>query len=210
MDKVTIYVCQGRHFKAYDNDQKKVLEHPNDSEEVHLEFCIDSDYLYVFVTEHIETDMRISGQKKRVDIYIIQYVFKPLLEILKNNLVKKNVKAMPQMKWRYGNPVARNGRQGVPSLTKLAEIISIDGAFPIGNKFITFSNATAVIDSEIPGDQQSKWKREGGSRQIHIGIFGGTWNSVNRDKQKEIVIVKIPLKHIENNFIKTIESNWIN
>ena len=204
-----IYICQGKHFKAYDSAQGKVLEHPSDSEEVHLEFCLNSEYLYIFVTDYIETNMRILGQKKRIDIYILQSVFKPFLRVLKNSLAKINIKAKPMTNWKYGNPIARNGRQNVPSLTKLAEVASIAGEFPIGNKLITFSNATAIIDSEIPGEQQSKWRREGGIRQIHFGIFSGAWNYADYDIGKKIVFVKLPAINLENDFLGSIKNNWI-
>lgn len=204
-----IYNCSGRHFKVYDSDQQRVLEHPSDTEQVNLQFGMTDEHLCVVITGYIETPMRRAGQKKRIDIYIMQNDFAPILPILKDEVHSRKITGAPSNKWKYGMPTARDGRQGVPMLVKLAETIDVECCAPIGKSDVSLIKATAIVDSEVPGDQQSKWKREGGSRQIHFGIFNGIWSAKERQSTEDRVVVKFPLRHVENDLVSSIEKYWV-
>jgi len=203
-----IYECEGRHFKVYNNDIGKVLEHHPESETVQLEFYSDKKFLWIHVFGFVEMDMRISGQKKRLDLYIFQDIFYPLLDILKEVIMSYGIDFTQAFEWKFGKPKARGGRQGVPRLTKLTEVQNVHSKAPFFNETLIFRNATAVMDSEVPGKDQTKWGREGGSRQIHFGIFNAS-TEAKSDPEPGPVQIAIPTRHLLNNFIEPIISNWI-
>lgn len=202
-----IYRCKGKHFKVYHNSLKKVLEHPSDTEEVDLNFYHDETKLIISVSNYIEQDMRKDGQRNRLDIYIEQDVFIPILKIIKTTLAPES--SLPQTKWRYSAPIARDQRQGVPNLIKLAELQEcISAIVSYSSKSVQFTKASMVIDSEVPGQNQTKWLKEGGGRQIHLGVFSATWE--DRKNQNEAftdVYIHIPKKYLLHNFVIPIEEN---
>lgn len=209
MNPQKIYSCKGRHFKVYDSDQQKVLEHPSDTEEVNLDFEITDGHLCMTITGYVETPMRKPGQKKRIDVYILQEVFAPILPLIKAEMATRQIVVADRNKWKYGAPIARDGRQSVPKLVKLAETKDVEGVVPIGDRILNTHGAVAVVDSEIPSAQQSKWKREGGARQIHFGIFGGSWESRSGGQHDKRVVLKFPLSYVGNDLISAIEENWV-
>jgi len=204
-----IYACKGKHFKVYNSHQNQVLENPSDTEEVDVEFNLDNAHLVIFVRGYIQTKMRFAGQKNRIDLYILPENFYPLLDKLKKHLARISIQHAPLKSWRFSKPIPREGRQGVPSLVKLAEIINVSALVPIIPQMVKVGGATALIDSEVPGEQQAKWKREGGTRQVHIGIFGGVWTREARVNPEKEVVVFIPLSEVKNNFIDSIEKFWV-
>jgi len=197
-----IYACRGKHFKVYNSILGQVLEHPSDTEEVDLEFEIDENSIVIKVKGYIRTNMRIPGQKDRADIYILQKNFQPLLPLLHENINLLCVNHNAHRKWRYGAPVNRSTRQGVPKLVKLAEINQLLVIAPFEEKEMRIVNGVGFIDSEVPGMDQSKWKREGSSRQIHIGIGLGRVTCTNiKNDAIGIFKVIIPLPEIKYDFL---------
>lgn len=205
----TIYECRGKHFKVYNSTLRQVLEHPSDTEEVDLEFRLDDQYLVIAVTGFIETSMRVPGQKNRIDIYVLQDQFYPLLAILRERLDKTAAQHAPQRAWRYGMPMPRPGRQTVPNLRKLAELAGVGAVAPFGRQLAIVRGATAVIDSEVPGEQQTKWQREGASRQIHIGVFGGRRSTTQTNTEQPEVRVYIPITEIKYNLVESVTEHWV-
>lgn len=204
-----LFQCKGKHFKVYNNILGQVLEHPAEDRSVNITFSHLEDNVQITITDFITSRMRIAGQKNRADIYILQEEFKPFLEILEQLIEKVGMESQARARtWRYGSPFSRNGRQGVPRLKKLAELWGIHFLAPFPKRLFEFKEACLVVDSEIPGRDQSKWDSEGGSRQIHFGIFGGEISNKNGE-MPEVVIVNIPLNELNNNFINPIKLNWI-
>lgn len=203
-----IYSCEGRHFKVYDSAIKKVLEHDPDTESVDLDFLLDDQYLWIEVSGYYETDMRVPGQKLRLDLYIFQDLFEPILPILNDELKALGINQNPPTTWFYGNPVPRENRQGVPRLVKLAEISNTSFKAPFSNQDLILYDAVTVVDSEIPGDDQTRWRREGGSRQIHFGIFNGK-KKVRDPENINSVRIVIPINQLLHDFIRPIQQNWV-
>ncbi len=204
-----IYTCRGKHFKAYNSYQNQVLEHSSDTEGVNLKFQLSAEHLIIIITEYVQKEMRIANQKNRIDLYILPDQFHPLLLSLREHLEGMHINQHERRPWRLGEPVPRSGRQGVPSLVKLAEINDISAIIPISPQLISIQGATAIVDSEIPSKQQTKWEREGGARQIHFGIFGGKWlHQVSKIKPGDVRVF-IPINELQHNFIETIDEFWV-
>jgi hypothetical protein len=186
-----------------------VLEHPSEEKPVSVNFSYDYTDFTITVTGFLKRKMRLEEQKNRGDIYILQNQFKPLLPRLEDLLKKLDIKSDQEEPWRFGDPQARNGRQSVPKLIKLAEMSSVSLTAPFDEYVFCINNGYLVVDSEIPGRDQSKWYSEGAERQIHLGIFGYNCD-LRKEKIPKVVVVKIPLRKLENNFLKPIQNNWIN
>ena len=176
-----IYTCSGQHFKVYDNATQQVLAHPEEPQHVDVAFNLDVTYLVIIITKYKQEAMRVAGQKNRVDIYLLQDLFRPLLDVLSEQLDQMQIRYNPRRPFRYGQPMQREGRQGVPRNIKIAELNGINATASFKDHQISTRGATAIIDSEVPGRDQTRWQREGASRQIHIGVsqIGGTsvWES---------------------------------
>lgn len=198
MDRKEIFQCRGRHFKVYWADKLKVLEHPSDTEEVSLTFYLDDlegvPHLEINVTDYIQTKMRISGQKMRADLYILPSKLKGLGKILKDASLDLEC---PQWRFsqRFGKPFARGGRQGVPEIQKIGDFNVRRVSAPFGTETLILQNGFGVLDLEKPGEDQTKWEREGGSLQFHFGFFMFKSSDVNQEKG---VAVKI---HIPANYL---------
>lgn len=203
-----IYSCEGKHFKVYNSELQEVLEHPNDEEPVSISFRCNERNLKITATDFIKRRMREEGQKNRGDIYILQKQFRPLLAHLEDLLEKLEIRSNPERPWRFGSPQARGGRQGVPRLKKLAEVSGVSLIAPFNNHVFRIKSGYLMVDSEIPGIDQKKWDIEGGERQIHLGAFGSN-QSLKKEKMAKKVIVKVPLEELEHNFLKPIQTNWI-
>jgi len=203
-----IYGCEGKHFKVYNNELREVLEHPSEEKPVSVDFSYNKTDLVITVTGFIKKKMRISNQKDRGDIYILQNQFSPLLPSLCDLLKRLSIDSEQGESWRFGNPQERMGRQGVPKLRKLAEVRGVSLEAPFDAYVFSIENANLVVDSEIPGIAQTKWRSEGGERQIHLGVFGYHCGLRKRKMPQEVVI-NIPLKKLENSFLKPIQKNWI-
>ena len=203
-----IYSCEGKHFKVYNSELQEVLEHPNDKNPVSVNFGYDEHSLIITVTDFIKTKMRKKNQKNRGDIYILQKQFKPLLPHLKDVIRKLEIESNREKSWRFGSPQARRDRQVVPKLIKLAEVSGVSLIAPFNDHVFQIKNAYLIVDSEIPGRNQTKWRLEGGERQIHLGVFGSDF-FLKKEKIPREVIINIPLEELENNFLKHIQKNWI-
>ena len=188
---------------------EEVLEHDSEEKPVSVNFGYESNEFTITVTGFVKRKMRLEKQKNRGDIYILQNQFKPLLPCLKDLLKKLDTMGDPEERWRFGIPQARNGRQSVPKLVKLAEVSEVSLAAPFNGHVFRIYNGYLVVDSEIPGIDQEKWYSEGAERQIHFGIFGYNC-ALKEEKIPKAVIVNIPLKKLENNFLKPIQNNWVN
>lgn len=182
----------------------------SDTEEVNLRFELDNRNLVIIVSGFVQRVMRRANQKNRVDIYILQDQFRPIIDIIPKSLDAMSVRHNPKRPFRYGQPLAREARQGVPELVKLAELtgIGVDALFD--EQQVIVNRASAFIDSETPGSHQSKWQREGGSRQIHIGIFGGEWTRLDPTGEVKVVRVFIPVQELKYNLIEPALNNWVN
>ena len=202
---IQLYECQGKHFKVYNSKVEEVLEHPDEDTGVIVNFGYNENDLIINVTGFLKKPMRKIGQKNRGDIYIFQKDFKPFLPILDKLLKDQKTVSDPEEKWRFGNPVERDGRQSVPNCFKLAEVSEVILTAPFDEQSLRIEGFL-IVDSEIPGRDQSLWAKQGGGRQIHIGV----WGSVSIiEKKSEAVDISIPLKKLENNFLKTIQEYWI-
>ena len=206
-----LYSIKGKHFKVYNNKWLEVLEHPSDTEEVSLFIEINKDKLDVVVKDYVHQPMRIPGQKERIDIYILQESFKPLLDLLEEEIKILPIIHEPKRNWRFGKPSSRFNRQGVPNLQKLAEVCNVSALIPFQNEAFNLNSAFAVVDSEVPSSEQTKWQREGGSRQIHIGIFMGYWKSISIEStnNSDEVRITIPTSELKYNFLDSIKNNWV-
>lgn len=212
MENGLIYSCAGQHFKAYNSRYREVLEHPEEPQHVKLDFMLSEVSLTISVTNFIREPMRRENQKERVDIYILQDRFAEFLSIAERQLDQLTVRMADRRPWRYGKPIARDQRQGVPNLVKLAELPRVKTYVPFTRETVTVDGASMVVDSEIPGRFQTKWQREGGSRQIHLGVFNGKWNrsvNGNGDPRGEAVMLSVPATELKNNFFAAIRDNWV-
>lgn len=204
-----IYSCKGKHFKVYESELGEVLEHDNEENPVRIDFGYENDEFTITVSEFVRRKMRLEKQKNRGDIYILQNQFEPLLQCLEILLKKLNIDSDPEKEWRFGSPQAREGRQGVPKLVKLSEVSEVSLVAPFDGHIFRINNGYLVADSEIPGTDQKKWFSEGSERQIHLGIFGYNC-ALTEEKMTHEVKVKFPLRKLENNFLKPIQTNWVN
>lgn len=203
-----IYSCPGKHFKVYHSGLEEVLEHESDEKPVLVTFSHNDVDLLIAVSGFVKRRMRLEKQKDRGDIYILQDKFKPFLLRLNQLLRTLNVKADQEEPWRFRQPIAREGRQGVPNLTKLAEVSQVSLMAPFDDQVFRIQNGYLVVDSEIPSSDQSKWYSEGAERQIHLGIFGFS-RSLAKEKTDNKVVITIPLEKIKKSFVQMIEKNWV-
>jgi hypothetical protein len=203
-----IYSCNGKHFKVYNDDLRQVLEHPSEEEPVTVNFSHSHSDFTIAVTGFVNRRMRLEGQKDRGDIYILQNQFKPLLAYLEDLLENLNVQSDGRDPWKFRSPQARDSRQSVPDLVKLAEVSEVSLIAPFDAWVFCANNGYLVADSEIPGIDQKKWYSEGAERQIHLGVFGRS-HELKEERVPEAVIVNIPLRKLKNNFLEPIRANWI-
>ncbi len=208
-DLPAIYSCEGKHFKVYNSDLQEVLEHPNDEKPVLVNFSYGEDDLIITVKGFIKTKMRKENQKNRGDIYFLQKEFRPLLSRLNDLIERLEINSAQEKGWRFRSPQPRMGRQGVPKLVKLAEVSGVSLIAHFDLYTFQIKNGYLIIDSEIPGRDQTKWSSEGAERQIHFGIFGWDYSLKKKRVPKEVVVT-IPLENLKNNFLKPIKNNWVN
>ncbi len=185
------YNCLGRHFKVYWAEKDKVLEHPSETEEVLLTFYIDnsnsSSNFVIEVRDYVRKKMRVSGQKLRTDLYILPKNLKNLGDLLIQLSSSISIDQIG-FSYRYGKPTSRDGRQSVPKLIKIGDFDVKQIIAPFGNELLIVENGIGVLDLEEPGQDQTKWLREGGSRQFHFGFFNF----------KNVRSEKIPIRNIED------------
>lgn len=153
--------------------------------------------------------MRVPGQKRRIDLYIMQGEFQPLLEMLHTHIGQMGIPQKQCIPWRYGMPTARRMRQEVPGVRKLAEVGDVLASVPFNDVNYSLNNGVLCVDSEVPGRDQTAWKNEGGSRQIHFGVFKCVWRKAPPNKSSSVKIY-IPSSYVLHRFVEPIQENWVN
>jgi hypothetical protein len=174
---IKLLSMRGRHFKVYDPEKGMVLEHPSDIEEVDVSFnaSIINGYpfLKIGVTSFIETKMREADQKKRADLYIMAEKGKMISESIERPIGDQLFDDSKQsvIDISFGKPIARFGRQSVPKVECLYQYTFHLLEAPFSNGLLTYLNGKGALDLERPGTDQTKWKKEGSSIQLHFSFF---------------------------------------
>lgn len=198
---VKLISLRGRHFKVYDPDSQLVLEHPSVSEEVDVCFYASvlgsNPYLKICVTSFIETKMRMRGQRPRADLYILaehgKRISKSIEKPIGNIIFDDDKQQVDDIS--FGHPVARFGRQSVPDVSCLCQYIFYQMEAPFSNGLLRYLNGKGALDLEKPGCDQTKWKKEGGSTQLHFSFFHPEEIERQTPAQDTTFYVYVPWKH---------------
>jgi len=199
---VNLLSLRGKHFKVYDPDGNMVLAHPRDTEEVNVLFnAVSKDgnpFLEICVTDFIEEKMRIPGQHPRADLYILAENAKKIVESLKKPIKDPlfNVEKKSFTNVSFGFPKARNGRQSVPTVECLYQYNFHSIIVPFSSGLLIFKDGKGSLDIERPGADQSKWKAEGSSTQLHLSFFHPRQKEVRAFNSDLTFYAYIPWIHV--------------
>jgi hypothetical protein len=198
---IKLISLRGRHFKVYNPDNRMVLEHPSVTEEVDVCFNAsvkDGDpYLIIEVTSFIETKMRVPGQHPRADLYILAEHGKRISESIERpiDIQPLNEIKQSEINVSFGNPIARFGRQSVPKVECLYKYTFQLMEAPFSNGLLKYGSGKGALDLERPGEDQTKWKNEGGSIQLHFSFFHPIYTARQAPSKNMTFYAYIPWKH---------------